>query len=127
MSVGSTTWEIPAEGTPSEIADHFLVVGGVLFLNRFAEPSTLQARSAATGTVFSTSAVMHDCTAPPIVVDQGGTVHYTTSGGHQQQVHVRPGNCHHRPRQVTGTAPEISAIHGTARVLKPTSTRPSGA
>jgi len=75
---------VDAESPPGEIADHFLVVNGVLFLNRYAEPSTLEARNAQTGVVLWTSEVQDDCTAPPVVVDQAGVAHYTTSSGMQQ-------------------------------------------
>jgi outer membrane protein assembly factor BamB len=81
---GSTLWEIEAEGDPGEIADHFLVVDGVLFLNRFAEPSTLEARNAQNGLLLWTSEVEDDCVAPAIMVDQEGIVHYSTSSGMQQ-------------------------------------------
>lgn len=81
---GSTLWQIDAEGPPGEIADHFLVVNGVLFLNRYAEPSTLEARNAVTGAVLWTSTVADDLTAPPVVVDLAGTAHYTTSSGMRQ-------------------------------------------
>jgi outer membrane protein assembly factor BamB len=81
---GSTAWEIEAVGAPGEIADHFLVVDGVLFLNRFAEPSTLEARNAQSGQLLWTSEVVDDCVAPAIMVDQVGVVHYSSSSGMRQ-------------------------------------------
>jgi outer membrane protein assembly factor BamB len=82
-TTGAEIWELDPPGT-GEIANYFVVVEGVLYMQRHEAPHTLQARNANTGEVLWTSEVPHDLDAPMVVVDDTGQAHHCTlSGMHQ--------------------------------------------
>ncbi|MBK9628229.1 MAG: hypothetical protein IPO56_11155 [Flavobacteriales bacterium] len=83
-ATGTTIYELPSTGTVGEVAEHFLVVNGVLLANRFARPSVLEARNALTGDLIWTGAPLNDLTSPMVLVDDAGTAHYCTASGMQQ-------------------------------------------
>lgn len=80
---GQEIWSLEPTGQ-GETANYMVVVDGVLFMQRFEEPHTLEARNANTGALLWTSDIEEDLDAPMVVVDEFGQAHYCTLSGMQQ-------------------------------------------